>query len=112
MDIAQAKTFLRGMMQDQFKDKTFRDYINFELAGDFAVEIATVVQRLQRVEKAAKAIADNAEECEWEDAAGFAASLDYLSELNDALDEGPRCPECECEVDKPGKCLPCSVGGA
>lgn len=43
------------------------------------------VERLTKIETAAKAIADNAEECEWEDAAGFAASLDYLSELNEAL---------------------------
>lgn len=50
--------------------------------------------RLKRIETAAKAIANNAEECDWEDGTGFAASLDYLSDLNDALDEGPRCPEC------------------
>lgn len=51
MDIAQARTFLRKEAEDRFKDKTFRDYINFELAGDFAVEIATLIQRQQEVER-------------------------------------------------------------
>lgn len=44
------------------------------------------IERLQKIEDAAKAIADNAEEVEFNDGMGFAADLDYLSCLNGALD--------------------------
>lgn len=48
---------------------------------------ATENFRLKRIEKAARAIADNAEECTLDDDFGFAAGLEYLSALNTALEE-------------------------
>lgn len=49
--------------------------------------LSNEVVRLKKIEVAAKAIADNAEECEFNDEMSFAASLDYLAELNGALDD-------------------------
>ena len=44
MDIDEAKAFLKGVMDARFTDRTFHHYINNMLAGDFAVEIATVIR--------------------------------------------------------------------
>jgi hypothetical protein len=51
------------------------------------LRLSNEVVRLKKIEVAARAIADNAEEVEHDDMAGFAASLEYLSDLNGILDD-------------------------
>jgi hypothetical protein len=48
MDIDEARVLLREVCNTQFKDKTFNYYIERDLAGDYAVEIATYIQCLRQ----------------------------------------------------------------
>ena len=72
------------------KDKYIEEHL-MKLQPDtlrfMVADLTAEVERLKKIEVAAKAIADNAEEVEHDDMAGFAASLDYLSELNGVLDD-------------------------
>lgn len=53
MNIDQAKAFLVEVNNKEFKDKTYKDYIETRLAGDFSVELAKYIKSLkERVENA------------------------------------------------------------
>lgn len=42
-----ARKFLLELNDKNFKDKTFQNYINLGVAGDFAVEIVNVIEQLK-----------------------------------------------------------------
>jgi len=46
--IDEARTLLKQVMRERFKDTTFTDYIDNRLAGDFAVEIYEAIKHYRQ----------------------------------------------------------------
>jgi hypothetical protein len=46
--IQQSREYLIDFMRINFTDKTFDNYIENTLAGDFACELATIIERMRR----------------------------------------------------------------
>lgn len=50
-NVDKAREFLIGFMKCEFEDKTFTNYINNELAGDFACELKKAIVKIVWKEK-------------------------------------------------------------
>ena len=60
--IQQSRDYLIDFMRENFTDKTFDFYISDVLAGDFACEMATIIERLTALNNKLLAEGADAEE--------------------------------------------------
>ena len=55
-----ARKYLVEVMNEHFEDKTFTNYIEKRLAGDFSVEIALTIRKLKSLDQANEQLIFNA----------------------------------------------------